>query len=533
MKQFTNTWRLTLLALRRDRWIMAIWVGLIAITPASLVSTVKAVYPTVADRINYMNITNSNPAFLANYGPIYAPSVGAVSAQRSGTMPLIIALAALLTVIRHTRTDEEQGRRELVGAGVVGRQASLAAAIVATCAASVLLGVLTSTFLVAQGLPLAGSIALGAGYAATGVLYAGLGGLVAQLSQTAGGARGMGISILAATLLFRAIGDARMGGSGSWLSWFSPVHWAHQLRPYAHEQWWPLLLFAGGFVVLYAAAYALEAKRDLGAGVVPARIGRANAPATLGSSLGLAWRQQRALFWGWVIAMAVMGLFFGAIGNSVGEVARSSAGISTLVEKLGGRGALVDQFFGFIITALGLTVSAYAVQAALRARREEAEGRAEPLLSTAVTRWSFAGSHLAFAIVGPAIALGTAGVTAGLMYGASAGNTAAEVWRLLGATFIQLPAIYVLAGTAMALFGLVPRWASLAWGVLGATIFVGIFGPLLNASQWILDLSPFTHLPRVPGGEITVAPLAWLIAIALALMAAGLVGFRRRDLTEG
>jgi len=533
MKDLLNTWRLTLLALRRDRWIMAIWIFIIGITPASLVSTVKAVYPTLAARTGYMNLTNSNPAFLANYGPIYAPTVGAVSAQRSGTMPLIIALAALLTVIRHTRTDEEQGRRELVEAGVVGRQSSLAAAVIATSIASLVLGVLTTALLVAQGLPLAGSIALGAAYAATGVLYAGLGGSVAQLSQTAGGARGLGISILAATLLFRAVGDARMGGSGAWLSWLSPVHWAHQLRPYAGEQWWVLLLFAGAFIVFAAAAFALNAQRDLGAGILPARLGRAGAPGYLGNPLGLAWRQQRALLWSWVIGMAVMGLFFGAIGNSVGQLATSSAGITNLVDKLGGRGALVDQFFGFMMTALGLAVSAYAVQAALRARREEAEGRAEPLLSTAATRWGFAGSHLVFAIVGPAIALATAGVVAGLAYGATAGNTGAEVWRLLGAAFIQLPAVYVLAGVAVALFGLVPRWASLAWGVMGAAVFVGIFGPLLNASQWILDLSPFTHLPRVPGGEITVAPLAWLAAIAVALMAVGLVGFRRRDVTGG
>jgi ABC-2 type transport system permease protein len=33
----------------------------------------------------------------------------------------------------------------------------------------------------------------------------------------------------------------------------------------------------------------------------------------------------------------------------------------------------------------------------------------------------------------------------------------------------------------------------------------------------------------LPGGEFTLAPLVWMTAIALALIAAGMVGFKRRD----
>jgi ABC-2 type transport system permease protein len=57
-----------------------------------------------------------------------------------------------------------------------------------------------------------------------------------------------------------------------------------------------------------------------------------------------------------------------------------------------------------------------------------------------------------------------------------------------------------------------------------------MFGPVVNAPQAILDVSPFSHIPKLPGQEVTATPLAWLCGIALAALGAGLVAFRRRDI---
>jgi ABC-2 type transport system permease protein len=34
---------------------------------------------------------------------------------------------------------------------------------------------------------------------------------------------------------------------------------------------------------------------------------------------------------------------------------------------------------------------------------------------------------------------------------------------------------------------------------------------------------------RLPGADFSVEPLIWLVAVAVVLVVAGLVGFRRRD----
>jgi ABC-2 type transport system permease protein len=102
---------------------------------------------------------------------------------------------------------------------------------------------------------------------------------------------------------------------------------------------------------------------------------------------------------------------------------------------------------------------------------------------------------------------------------------------MLGAALAQLPAAAVLAAVAVALFGLVPRAAVAgAWSALGVVVLLGLFGQALKLSGWVLDVSPFTHAPKLPGGPAPAAPLLWLGLAALALAAAGLAALRRRDI---
>ena len=85
-------------------------------------------------------------------------------------------------------------------------------------------------------------------------------------------------------------------------------------------------------------------------------------------------------------------------------------------------------------------------------------------------------------------------------------------------------------GIAVALFGLLPRLSSAAWGAVALFLLLGQFGAALRLDQPLLDLSPFTHIPKVPGHEIGPVPLVWLTAVTVVLTVAGLAGLRRRDI---
>jgi ABC-2 type transport system permease protein len=68
-----------------------------------------------------------------------------------------------------------------------------------------------------------------------------------------------------------------------------------------------------------------------------------------------------------------------------------------------------------------------------------------------------------------------------------------------------------------------------AWGVLVGIIALYLIGSLAGFPQWLLDLEPFAHIPRV-GSDFTVVPVLWLLAIDAVLIAVGAMAFRRRDL---
>jgi len=85
---------------------------------------------------------------------------------------------------------------------------------------------------------------------------------------------------------------------------------------------------------------------------------------------------------------------------------------------------------------------------------------------------------------------------------------------------------------AVLLHGLLPRAATAAWGVAGAVLLIGWVGPALDVPQVVLDVSPFGHLPKLPGGEMSWGPVLALLGVAAALVAVGLAGLRRRDLTS-
>jgi ABC-2 type transport system permease protein len=392
--------------------------------------------------------------------------------------------------------------------------------------------VLLVVVLVVLGLPVAGSVVFALAITTCGLAFAAIAALAAQLAAGARAARGIAIGVLGAAYLLRAVGDASGDGGVSWLTWLSPLGWTEMLRPYTQDRWWVLALPLALTAAATTGAYVLVVLRDHGAGLLPDRPGSATASAWLRSSFGLAWRLQRGTLYGWAAGFAFTFAASGAAAKGIGSLLGGSSQLRNAFTRLGGQAGITDAYLAAIMSLAGLAAAAYATSAVLRLRAEETGGQAEPLLATAIgrTRWGL--SHIAVAVVGTAVLLAVAGVAAGLGYGLRTGSAGPEVARLLGAGMAQLPASLTVAGAAVVLFGLLPR-ASVAgaWTVVGVLVLIALFGQVLRLSQPILDVSPFTHVPKLPGAAVTGTPLLWLSLVVVALTAVGLAGLRRRDIS--
>ena len=205
-------------------------------------------------------------------------------------------------------------------------------------------------------------------------------------------------------------------------------------------------------------------------------------------------------------------------------------GIQDLLEQLGGTtGTFADIYVATEIHFVAAAVAAAGIALVLRLVGAERSGLGEVVLATPTSRARWFAAHVAppggcspphswrcsarpSALVGPSV------TPEAPSFGAS-----------VGATLAALPAVWVMIGVAAALAGAFPRFAPFSWGVLLVTFLVTEIGPLTDLPSWLLDLSPFTHLSPLPGGSFEPVSAAVLTLLAAALVAVGLMAYRRRD----
>ena len=524
-----GTGQMLRLALRRDRVLVPAWVmGIAGMATFSAQATV-GLYPELPQRVLAAEAVNGSAALIALYGRIYDPtSLGELSLFKMTAFgAAMVGVLMIILVVRHTRAEEETGRLELVGSTVIGRSAPLAAGMLLAAVASLGIAVLTAAGLTMAGLPAPGSIAFGAAWGATGMLFAAVGGIAAQLSVSARAATGLGLVALAVAYVARAVGDLAESGPG-WLSWLSPIGWSQQVRAFSGTRWGILVLPLVATAVLVVIAFVLRRRRDLGAGLLADRPGPAQ--GRLASTWGLSLRLQRPSLLAWMVASVLMGLVLGSVADSVSGFIDTPA-MAEFIERLGGRQALVDAFLAAELGIIGSLVAAYGITASHWLHSEEEGGRTENVLATATTRRQWATSHAVLALLGVAALTLLIGLAIGLGHALSVGEPE-QVWRLGLAATTRIPAAWMMVGLAVAIWGFWPRLGGLSWVLFVAFLVMGEFGVLWDIPEWVRNLSPFAHSPVVPGPDPQYLGVAVMLVLALGLVALGIGRFARRDVVS-
>ena len=518
------------LVLRRNRVRLAVW----WVVLVGLFAYVGAYYTDILDTQGALDdfaALSNTPSIKALTGLAAAPDTlgGAVWTKIWMTCALSLAFGVVFLVTRNGRADEEVGRTELLRSRVLGLHAYSVASWLVNAVLCVAVGVGVALASAAGGLDpagagSAGSLVLGASVAGVGLVALGIGAVAGQVTSTSRGANALGSVVLGVLYVLRMIGDL---GDGR-LTWVSPVGWGQEMQPWGANRWWPLALLVLLAGVLLAVAAWLEARRDLGAGLMPERPGPAGAPARYGTPVGLALRLQRGPIIGWTATIVLCALLFGSVVEAMTNLLDDAG---TTPAMLGGTG--VDALLSLLVVMIAMVTTVFALQSAVSLRADEASGIVEPQLAGALSRRRWALQRLLIPAVGAAVLLLVGGAGMGAGYGSLVGDPG-QAGRLAFATLAYWPAIMVLVGVAVALFGWLPRLAiPVTWGVLAAMWFIVIIGDALHLPGWLLDLLPFSATPSQPYEPLTWTPLVVMTFVAAALVWTGLARFERRDVQPG
>ena len=333
---FTGTGRSPGWSLRRDRVLLPVWVLLLAVLPVTGAAATAALYPTDAARAGL----HRRPRLVGRAHRASTGRLAGAEPRRPGRLAvprlravIVGADRAVLTVVRHTRAEEEAGRRELLGAGRrrparrPGRRPARRARARAW----------SSALLVALGhdRPAPAGRRLAARWAwrwasAGDRLFAAVGG-GRPPSSPAAPARPAGSAIAVAR---RGVRAARVAGDVSARQRPAPgcpgcrrSAGRYHVRPYAGDRWWVLALVVAPHGRARAAARSRcrpagtsapgccrrAPARRRGAGPArPARAGLAAAPRVAGRLAG-GLRGAR-------------GLLFGGVAQTVGRPGRGQRG---------------------------------------------------------------------------------------------------------------------------------------------------------------------------------------------------------------
>lgn len=514
-------------ALRQDARAIAPWVMLISVLSASSILAYAWVFPDAADRAELAQTMGANPALSLVFGPARdLMTADGFNAWRAGQLGAFFAgLMGILVVVRNSRADEDSGQAELIASGVIARESRLAVAVLIATIASLALGVVCFLLTIACGGGIAATAVLASTFTASGLVFTGVAAITAQVGSDARTASSLAVATLGICYVLRGYIDS--SGAGDWATWLTPLGWLEQAGPSTDNDPWPVVMAVGLAVVLVAIAFVLQRRRDFGQGLVSPRPGPAEA-GIAGSVWGLALKLNAGGMLAWMIGFAGLGLIFGNLVTSIGDVLRGNPAMAEVLAS--GSTHMSDLSFAFLVTVLqiiAIVTAVMAVQMILRIHAEEVDFRVEPLLAGALRRSTYLASNVLVALVGTAVGLLLAGTCLGIV--ASAQDDSIALGDVVLQTLATIPAVWVLVALATAVVGAAPDKRLVGWLGVVATFGLTLLGPTFKLPDWILGISPLHHVPTVTAASPDWVGLAGLGGVLVLFLVIGFVGFRRRD----
>ncbi len=529
MKQATyHTFKLMKFYLKRNRWKTAFWLlGLIVLTliiPQSFAN----LYPNEKELIPVFEMFKS-PAMEAMLGQAHLSQVNLATMfgyEMQLFTVILVGIMNILFVSKDTRGDEEDGRLEILSALPIGRHAVILSTVFQQVLINVVLGCVIALGLMFTGIDhftAEGAWLYGLSLTASGFMLGMMTLVIAQLASTYSQTMGISMGLLLIMYLLRAVGDVSL----SWLSDVVPLGWIPQTAVYSENNWWPVFALLGLAAVLCISAFALNGRRDAQAGLLPERKGHAHASSLLKSPLGLQLRLQRTGLIVWSIGMLVLGLSYGLVFGDLESFFKTNPMLQRMLTGKGDNYA--EQFVPILMAIMGMVSTIPVLMAVFKIRKAMRLSHTEIVLSHAVSRVRYVMSFIWIGLFNSVAMISLAAL--GMYVGAASSmKTPIAFEKIMYAGWVFIPAIVIFLGLAVFVMGRIEKASLLVYLYLGYTFFVIYLGQLLNVKQWMKDLTPFGHVPRLPIADMDWPAALVMLVIALLLLVFGVIGFKRKDI---
>jgi len=528
-RNFARTGSLMKFILRRERIVSLIWIISLVLFSVAL----APMFEQIGDDPAIVNLL-SEPFIVILVGPVFNTSIGGIFAAEMLLMTVItIGVMNVFFVLRHTRSDEEVGRNEVIRSFPLGRLSSQTATLIMAGILNLIIGLFTFlglAFLPMEGFNAAGALVYGLALTIGGIFFAALTAVFAQLFQSSRKAAAYTFGVIGIMYLVRALGDAAFaGGHGIWrISLLSPLGLITHSRPFAHNWIWTLFILLGLAVILIAVALKFNSMRDIDQGLIASKKGKDRAGLLYKSTFGLGLKLTMGLSIGFVIAVVALAVTYGSVMGSIDDMLSV---INNMIADTGQDPITAETFIGIIVLLCAVTASIPSMAIMLKLVGEEKAGRIESILAKPVSRLKlFTGYFtlsLVMGIVTVIIAFATLWITSLIFM--EYPLSFAVMARMI-VTYI--PVMIFMTGLAALFAGLIPRKTVIVWAYLGFCFFVGYIGGILQLPNAAGYLSPFGFVPAFPMSN-PVASVIGLIGVGVVgvvMAVIGMLAYKKRDI---
>ena len=536
MKEKFARWELLLFQyVKRDWKKMIVWIVALGFFSAGFIPAFQEI--AKGQGAIGMYETLQNPAMISMVGPtpVETATNYTLGAMYAHEMLLFCGLFAMiisvLHVIGHTRKEEDLGLTELVRSFQVGRQANSLAVMMEVLFINVVLSLFIAVMLISFDAPtitVTGSFIFGASIGIAGMIGAVIALVLAQVMPNSSSSTGSTLGIIGLLYIIRAGTDV----SNDALSIFNPLGWTYLTYPFTSNDWLPLVYALIFCMVMVVVAFILEGARDMGAGYIPQREGRATAKKSLLSVRGLFMKINQGTIISWFCAFIIMGAAYGSIYGDMQKFLESNDLMKQMFSSTG-----ISMEASFTSTIMMVMISLVAILPIVIVNKlfvEESRLYLSQIFATKVSRsqlyWTTIGLAVLTSIVGVLLAAGGLGGTAIMVMGENSGLSLSD---FIIAGYNLLPTVLFVTGLAALVLGWMPKLGKFVYLYLIYSFMLNYFEGILDLPKWFSKTAIQNWPAQMPMEDFDGTVFITVTMVSIIFMIIGYLGYSRRDMIEG